>query len=54
MKKTFIIGGGYSEYSAPSVAALEVVTEKGFAESDIKGGLFGEDSLPGLGYGEDF
>ena len=49
MKKTFIIGGGYSEYSAPSVAALEVAAEKGFAQSDIiTGGLYGEDSLPWL------
>ena len=37
MKKMTIIGGGYSEYSAPSVTALEVVAEKGFAAS-IKNG----------------
>ena len=48
MKETFIIGGGYSEYSAPSVAALEVAAEKGFAQSDITGGLYGEESLPWL------
>lgn len=34
MNKTAVFnGGGYSEYSAPKVTALDVVVEKGFAQS---------------------
>lgn len=44
MKIMKVNGCEYSEYSAPSVAALNVVAEKGFAEStvDVDGNPFGD------------
>lgn len=53
MKKLNILGGGYSEYSAPSVTALEVAVEKGFAASS-EFDLFGDGTLPGLETGDGF
>lgn len=43
MKKLYMQGGGYSKYSAPTLETIEVLTEKGFADSLS----FGEDGLPG-------
>ena len=42
MKRLKFYGGGYDDYSSPSVTALEVAAEKGFATSPD---LFNE--LPG-------
>lgn len=53
MKRIIFNGGGYAEYSSPSVAAIEVAVEKGFAQS-VTGGLFDDDLLPGLEDGGDF
>lgn len=50
MKKFNVFNGGECQgYSAPSVAAVEVAVEKGFAFS-LEDGFY-EDSLPDLDFG---
>ena len=49
MKRLKFYGGGYDDYSSPSVTALEVAAEKGFALSGND--LFNDDSLKD-GFGE--